>query len=241
MKIVGVIPARYGSKRFPGKPLVKILGKPMIEWVIRGALDSDLLSDVILATDSEKIREVGEKLEVKSILTPQEIPTGTDRVWLVARNIKPDIVVNIQGDEPLINGKLIDSVVNTLISDPKADMCTPVYVEYRQNEDINRVKVVVDLNDYALYFSRKSIPHYSNPHERKYLIHIGIYAYRFHALERFVNSPPTPLELAENLEQLRALQLGMKIKIAYHDKPIVPVDTPADLSLVEHILSTTEN
>lgn len=238
MRVVGIIPSRYDSKRFPGKPLAKILGKPMIEWVIKGALESKLLSDVILATDNEEIAKVGDTLGIKKVLTPSAIPTGTDRVWEVAKDLRPEIIVNIQGDEPMVTGNLIDSVVNALISDQRADISTPVYLDYTSTDDFNRVKVVVDLDDYALYFSRESIPHFHESHQRKYLIHIGIYAYRFSALERFVSTPPTPLELAENLEQLRALQLGLKIKIVHHDRPVVPVDTPEDLSVVERLLLT---
>lgn len=237
MKVIGVIPSRYGSKRFPGKPLARILGTPMIEWVIKAALESKSLSEIILATDNEEIAGVGSKLGIKTVLTPSNIPTGTDRVWEVVKNIKPEMVLNIQGDEPLVSGDLIDRVVNTLISDKRADICTPVYLETNLGYDTNRVKVVVNLEDYALYFSRETIPYFSRNQERKYLIHIGVYAYRFNALERFVSTPPTYLEMAENLEQLRALQIGMKIRIVYHNRQVIPVDTPKDIKTVEHILS----
>ncbi len=242
MRVVGVIPARYGSTRFPGKLLVKILGKPMIQWVLEGALESRHLDKVVLATDHEGIAAVARRLGVQVVMTPPDLPSGTDRVYHAVKEEPPDLVVNIQGDEPLIRGHHVDAVVRLLQDPPPTQMATLVYPN-PDPEGPDRVKVVMDLQGFALYFSRSPIPYHrtQDPYP-SYWIHIGIYGYRWEALTRLVTTPPTPLETIEGLEQLRALQMQMKIKVGVTEDPCIPVDRPEDVMRVEQRLRarTTE-
>lgn len=236
-----VIPARYASTRFPGKIIAPILGKPMIWYVYRGALQSKLASEIIVATDSEKIKEIVESFGGKAILTKGDFPSGTDRVFAAVKDKKYDIVVNLQGDEPLIQGKVLDLLIENLINS-KADIATPCYTaDESEAQNPNRVKIVTDSQGYALYFSRSPIPYYRNHSKAKeYLVHIGIYAYRYHSLEKFVKLPESELEKKEKLEQLRALEYGMKIKIVKTAFRSHPVDTPEDLKIVENLLKNKE-
>ena len=234
MKIVGVIPARYGSTRFPGKPLAPILGKPMIQWVLEAAQHTWSLNEVRVATDDPRIASVVRKLQGKVVLTPPDLPSGTDRVYQAIQEEHPDIVVNIQGDEPLLQPQVIDAVVEALLEDEGADMATPAYWSADPGSP-DQVKIAVSEGQYALYFSRAPIPFYrEDPPE--YWIHVGIYAYRFPALQRFVAHPPTRLERAEKLEQLRALDLGFRIRVVPVEGPLHPVDRPEDIPRVEYLL-----
>jgi len=236
-----VIPARYDSTRFPGKILAPILGKPMIWYVYRGALQSTLASEIIVATDSEKIKETVESFGGKAAFTKGNFPSGTDRVFAAVKDKKYDIVVNLQGDEPLIQGEILDLLIKELINS-KADITTPCYTaDESEAQNPNRVKIVTDSQGYALYFSRSPIPYYRNPSKaREYLIHIGIYAYRYHSLEKFVKLPGSELEDKEKLEQLRALEYGMRIKVVKTTYRSYPVDIPEDLKIVENLLKNKE-
>ncbi|HTE42253.1 MAG TPA: 3-deoxy-manno-octulosonate cytidylyltransferase [Steroidobacteraceae bacterium] len=247
MSFVVVVPARYASTRLPGKPLLDIRGKPMVQWVVEAAAKSRAV-EVVVATDDERIaRAVSDPRNPNAriaMLTRPEHPSGTDRIAEVA-NAKgwsaETIVVNVQGDEPQLPPALIDQVADLLAGDPQADMatlCTPI-LSSLELLDPNVVKVVVGDDGAALYFSRAPIPWsrdtaadglLSQTYYEDALRHLGIYAYRVGALVRMTQSAPSPLEQLEKLEQLRALQMGMRILVAQAKVlPGVGVDTPDDL------------
>jgi 3-deoxy-manno-octulosonate cytidylyltransferase (CMP-KDO synthetase) len=233
MNAIGIIPARYHSTRLEGKPLVDILGQPMIQHVYEGARRSASLREVIVATDDTRIQRVVEGFGGKAVLTSRSHPTGTDRVAEVARALEADVVVNIQGDEPFIQPGMIDEVVAPLAEDPAIPLCTSMH-EVTDREDFsnpNVVKVVVDRAGFALYFSRSLIPYPRNAEGHRVFEHIGIYAYRRDFLLEFAQLAPTPLERSESLEQLRALEHGRRIRVVLTMHPYIPlsVDTPEDL------------
>ncbi len=233
MKVLTVIPARYGSTRFPGKPLTPILGKPMILWVIEGAMKSKN-SHIIVATDDERICDAVSPL-VECKMTPSELPSGTDRVAYVAKDLDFDIVVNLQGDEPLIDGKIIDDLVEAL--DETVDIVTPVRrVSREEAQKPGAVTVVTDKYGNALYFSRSLIPFYREKKDEVFLKHIGIYVFWKNSLLKFVTLSPGKLEMIEKLEQLRALENGMKIRVVEVSYRSIPVDYPEDVKLVEQEL-----
>lgn len=243
MKIIGVIPARYGSTRFPGKPLVNLKGRPLIQWTIEGARKSKLLSDVIVATDDDRIREACEAVGAKVAMTASDLPTGSDRIHAAIKDIDCDVVINIQGDEPMVTGDLIDRLAQVFINDPKMDMATLAHP--LTDEELlspNAVKVVLNRHDEALYFSRYAIP-YSRVKAAELgtwdgcLKHIGMYAYSKNFLKEFCEAPPALIEQAESLEQLRALYLGAKIKVIKVKEASLGVDTPEDLVKLEKLLS----
>lgn len=243
MKIVGVIPARYGSTRFPGKPLVNLKGRPLIQWTIEGAKKSKLLNEVIVATDDERIKAAAEAVGVKVVITESELPTGSDRIHAAIKNVVCDVVVNIQGDEPLVTGDLIDRLAQVFIDEPKMDMATLAHpISEEELLSPNAVKVVMNHKDEALYFSRYAIP-YSRHKALEMasyegcLKHIGMYAYSKIFLKEFCEAPPAFIEKAESLEQLRALYLGAKIKVIRVKEASIGVDTPEDLARLEILLS----
>jgi 3-deoxy-manno-octulosonate cytidylyltransferase (CMP-KDO synthetase) len=236
MTAVGVIPARYESSRFPGKPLARIAGLPMLQHVWEGARRAKSLRTVIVATDDERIAEACRGFGAQVALTGPEHPTGTDRLAEVAERLEDEIVVNVQGDEPLIEGFVIDAVVEALAAAPEVPMATAVHAaEAQALDDPNRVKVVLDRRGDALYFSRSCIPARRDPSAQpRHWQHVGLYAYRRSFLLDFVSLTPTPLERAEALEQLRALEHGHRIRCAVVEGwRSVPVDVPADVALVE--------
>ena len=196
MKIVGVIPARYGSTRFPGKPLVNLKGRPLIQWTIEGAKQSKMLSDLYVATDDERIKAAAEISGAKVIMTPSELPTGSDRIHAAIQNVICDVVVNIQGDEPLITGELIDRLAQVFVEDSTIDMATLAHpISQEELQSPNAVKVVLNYKDEALYFSRYAIP-YSRHSALELglfdgcLKHVGMYAYSKTFLYKFCQSPP---------------------------------------------------
>lgn len=248
MKTLVVIPARYGSTRFPGKVLADLGGKPLLQYPYEAARASKLVSEVLIATDSEEVLKAAESFGARAVMTSPEHPSGTDRVAEVAGPRDADIVINLQADEPLIRTEMIDSVIKLLLDDTEAEMGT-LAKEMSSTEDIfnpNVVKVVVDHKGYALYFSRAPIPFYRDLYQyRGYLRfeakqaralkHIGIYGYRKETLLRLTSLPQSPLEMAEKLEQLRALYHGIKLKVALTEHDTIGVDTPEDL---EHLRKT---
>ena len=243
MKIVGVIPARYGSTRFPGKPLVPLKGRPLIQWTIEGAKKSHLLSDLIVATDDERIKAAAEAVGVQVAMTDSDLPTGSDRIHAAIKNLNCDVVVNIQGDEPLVTGTLIDSLAQVFVDEPSLDMATLAHpISEEELQSPNSVKVVLNHRDEALYFSRYAIP-YSRVKPTDMgtyegcLKHIGMYAYSKNFLKKFCEAPPALIEKAESLEQLRALYLGAKIKVIRVKEASLGVDTPEDLVRLEKLLS----
>ncbi len=239
MNAVGVIPARYASSRYPGKPLTELLGLPMIQRVYEGARSARSLDAVVVATDDDRIADACRAFGAEVALTRDDHPTGSHRVCEAVAGRSEDIVVNIQGDEPLIEGYVIDAAVDALAADPEAPMSTVVHpLSDDAADDPNRVKVVLDQRGRALYFSRSRIPYLRGDGETPpFWQHVGLYAYRREFLQAVVELPATPAELAEGLEQLRALEHGYPIHCAvvegWHS---VPVDVPADVAKVEALL-----
>ncbi len=236
MTAVGVIPARFGATRFPGKPLTPIGGRPMIQRVWDGARGAKSLREVLVATDDERIAEACRGFGAEAVLTRADHPTGTDRLSEVADRLQDELVVNIQGDEPLIEGFVIDAAVAALQQDPHAPMATVVHpLEASALSDPNRVKVVLDRDGRALYFSRSPIPHVRAGADIPPMWqHVGLYAYRRTFVHEFVRLAPTPAERAEGLEQLRALEHGYRIRCAIVEGwTSVPVDVPEDVARVE--------
>jgi len=239
MTAVGVIPARYRASRFPGKPLAEIAGVPMIQRVVEGTRQAGCLRDVLVATDDERIARACESFGAPVCMTSPDHPTGTDRLAEVARTLDDDIIVNVQGDEPLIEGWVIEAAVAALEESPEADMATLVHAAGEDAlDDPNRVKVVLDRAGHALWFSRLPIPMQREgaPKPRIWQ-HVGLYAYRREFLLRFVELEPGEAEQAEALEQLRALEHGHRIRAAIVSGwQGIPVDRPEDVARVEAAL-----
>jgi 3-deoxy-manno-octulosonate cytidylyltransferase (CMP-KDO synthetase) len=237
MKFIGVIPARYGSTRFPGKPLALINGKPMIQHVYERASKSKLLDSVIVATDHEEIQKVVDGFGGRAIITSKDHETGSDRIAEVTSKIEGDFFVNIQGDEPLISHELIDALIETAQHTP--DTVITAKTAIKNVEDAanpNVVKVVTDINQYALYFSRSTIPFNRAKKDITLFKHLGIYGYPKSILNEFVKLPQSALEEVEMLEQLRLLENGYRIKVIETSYDAVGVDTPEDIKKVEEIL-----
>ncbi len=239
MRIVGIIPARYGSTRFPGKPLALLRGRSMIEHVYLRARACPLLEEVVVATDDERIKSCVEGFGGKALMTSPEHTCGTERLAEAAEILRlsgDDLIVNIQGDQPLLAPPVIEELLRPLLLDPTLPMATVAkpFEDEETCQDPNRVKVVVDKQGRALYFSRAPIPYYRAPGPRPlYLRHIGLYAYRRSFLDTFVKLPPGALEQVEKLEQLRALEHGYPIAVSLTRYDCPEVDTPEDLSRLE--------
>lgn len=239
--ILGVIPARWGSTRFPGKPLHAIAGKPLVQHVWERCQQCSLLDDILVATDDARIMEAVTAFGGKAVMTSPDHPTGTDRIAEAVRSVpRATHIVNIQGDEPLIDPKLIDLLASAMANDPALDMATaanPLDPADPAVHDPNVVKVVTALNGRALYFSRSPLPFFRNVVPGlPVLRHKGIYAYRRAFLERFVTWPPSPMEQAESLEQLRALENGASITVILTADISSGVDTPEQAREVERML-----
>jgi 3-deoxy-manno-octulosonate cytidylyltransferase (CMP-KDO synthetase) len=239
MKSVIVIPARYGATRFPGKSLARIKGRPMIQWVWEAASRSRLTEQVVVATDDERIADVAAKFGADVIMTKKSHRSGTDRMAEVADKISAQLYVNVQGDEPLLSPSAVDDLIRGMMENPRAPIGTLAHridseAEWRSPEV---VKVVCNRHHEALYFSRSPLP-FQRAFDKKtrLLRHVGIYAFRARALATFVSLKPSPLELAESLEQLRALEHGMSIQVIETKYRCLGVDTPADLARVETAL-----
>ena len=243
MKTLGIIPSRYGSSRFPGKPLHLLCGKPLVAWVVEAVKKAKTLDDVIVATDDDRIVAAVEAHGGRAVMTPSELPSGTDRIACAAGDFADDdILVNIQGDEPLISPDLIDELVGRMKEGSKWDMATAV-TPIKSLDDLNAktvVKVVLDRDDGALYFSRCPIPcdrdHEPDLASGLYVRHLGIYAYRGGFLKRYIAEPPCALERTEKLEQLRALWMGGRIAVIRTEDEGVGVDTPEDAVRVAELL-----
>ena len=239
MKSICVIPARYSSTRLPGKPLKDICGKPMICRVWERASRAQSVAGVIVATDDERILQAVEKYSGRAVMTRADHKTGTDRLAEVAEKFPDaDVIVNVQGDEPLIEPALIDELVAEFADDAlqMATVATEL-TDAAEMQNPNNVKVVVDRSGNALYFSRSLIPYPRNAGKSQVFKHIGIYAYRRNFLLAYAKMEPTPLEQSESLEQLRALENGYKIRVIKSDCRFVGVDTEDDLKLVNEIYS----
>ena len=244
MKTIGVIPSRWGSTRFPGKSLALICGKPLVQWVVEACLRAESLDEVVVATDDERIRDALAGSGARVAMTRPDHPSGTDRVAEAAAASDDDIIVNIQGDEPLIAPELINSVAAKLKDDACArwqmsTACAPI----RTAEELAAstvVKVVLDSLGGALYFSRFPIPFKRDGApdlaSGLYKRHIGIYGYRGAFLKEFVSQKPCALELSESLEQLRAMWMGARIGVVETDEIGVGVDRPEDIATVEALI-----
>lgn len=272
-RVVGVIPARYGSTRFPGKVLALLAGRPMIQHVVERVRRARSLDEVLVATDDARVRDAVKAIGARAVMTSPHHPSGTDRVAEVARGISCEVVVNIQGDEPTLDPAGIDRALTPLLDDPTVPMttlCTPIWHPADAGEP-NTVKVVCDRRGYALYFSRAPIPFYRDPgsrvagHESRvrkpgpaagdpglgtrdpgletplWRKHIGLYAYRREVLLQLADLPPTALEQAERLEQLRALEHGIRILVVETDRDAIGVDVPEDLARVAALMTGPES
>ncbi len=243
MNILGIVPARFASTRFPGKPLHVIAGKPLIQHVVEQCKKARSLSEIIVATDDARIAAVAKEF-CRVEMTRADHASGSDRIAEVAKRCSCDAVVNIQGDEPLIDPAVIDAVARGL----ERDEMTTAATRIRDRADLdnpNVVKVVVNASGRALYFSRRTIPFVRDAANRSsveqlaafpFLKHLGIYGYRRETLLRMVQFAVSPLEAAEKLEQLRALENGIQIAVATVDYDSVGVDTPEDAARMENIL-----
>lgn len=238
MTVAAIIPARYESTRFPGKPLAFLGGKPLIQWVWESVHNSGLFTHVLVATDSGLIADTVAYFGGKAILTRSDHPSGSDRVAEVATGLDAEIVFNVQGDEPFIDKSAL-SVLLGSFAEPRVLMAS-LMTPFLQTDDIrdpNQVKVVCDAEGYALYFSRLPVPYDRDGLDNiVYKKHIGVYAYRSETLLRFVSLPPGKLEQAEKLEQLRALEHGIPIRMLETEYKGIGVDTPQDLAGAEVLL-----
>ncbi|MBU1565386.1 MAG: 3-deoxy-manno-octulosonate cytidylyltransferase [Proteobacteria bacterium] len=244
-EVIAIIPARYESNRFRGKPLAPIAGKPMIQHVVERARAVAILSRVVVATDDERIARCVEGFGGEYVMTRSNHVSGSDRLAEAAEILKiseDDVVVNIQGDQPLFPAEVVQQVAQPLLDDPTLPMATLIYKIIRPEEinDPNHVKTVFDRNFHALYFSRSPIPFQRNPNEKvkpTYYKHLGFYAYRKSFLLSFVALPEGEWERFEKLEQLRVLEYGYKIKLVITQHDSIEVDTPEELLRVEeHLL-----
>lgn len=255
MKAIAIIPARYASTRFPGKILAEFEGRPMIEHVYRRATEATRLSEVFIATEDARVEKAVQAFGGTAIMTSPDCPSGTDRVaeaargvatrsvtarGVAARNITADVIVNVQGDEPCIHPQAIDDLVEIFIEEPETRMAT-LCVRIQDREMFlspNVVKVIVDNRGLARYFSRAPIPHdREHPGEPVHAFkHLGIYAYRPDALQQFVSWPPGRLEQIEKLEQLRALENGMDIRVVETLHDSIGIDTPEELEKLKNTL-----
>jgi len=243
--VLAIIPARYGSSRLPGKPLASIAGRPMIQHVVERVRRARLVSSILVATDDDRIKKAVEAFGGHAILTRSDHRTGTDRVAEVAAHVPADIYVNIQGDEPLIDPGIIDAVVVAMLEDNSIQIATPCAAITNQKEivDPNIVKVARDFDSNGLYFSRAPIPWVrdtGSPVVARHWKHIGLYAFVRDALLEFPTLPPGELERIEQLEQLRWLENGFRIRVVETEYDAVSVDVPADLERVEKILRENE-
>lgn len=233
-KAAGIIPARYQSSRFPGKPLVSILGKPLIQRVYEGVQKAKSLERLIIATDDERIFNAAKKFGAEVVMTSASHASGTERVAEVAKKITSPLVINIQGDEPLIEAGMIDGLAAAFQDDevPMASLMARV-TNLGLIKDPHIVKVVVDKEGWALYFSRQPIP---SAAQDFFFRHIGIYGYQREFLLKFARLEPTRLEICEKLEQLRAMENGYRIKMIEVPRSTLSVDTPQDIIRVEKFL-----
>ena len=238
-KVIICIPARYGSSRFPGKPLAELRGKPIIQWTYERACNT-LADKVIIATDDKRIVDVVKSFNGNYAMTSSDHPSGTDRIWEAVSGENADIIINIQGDEPLINKNTVNKLIEALKQNDSIDMATVVQEAPRAEigKDPNVVKAVLDKNNFALYFTRSEVPcDREGNSEIPLYHHVGIYAYRYDTLKKFVSWEEGKLENCEKLEQLRALENGVKIyAVITNESNGIGIDTPQDLEKAEMLL-----
>ncbi len=244
MHVVGIIPARYGSSRFPGKIIADIAGKSMIQRVYEQSQKSKLLNDLYVAVDDQKVMDVVEGFGGKAVMTGAHHQSGTDRIAEVMDKVNCDIVVNIQGDQPLFDANMIDEAVAPMLDNPEIQMSTlKVKIGQESYQDPAVVKVVTDLDNFALYFSRSLVPFPREGQDIDVFEHVGLYVYRRDFILNIAKLSPSPLEKIEMLEQLRVLENGYKIYVAETTctkESGMSVDTPQDLEAVVKIINNME-
>ena len=251
MNVIAIIPARYGSTRLDGKPLLDIGGKPMVQWVYERAKKAKFIRDVMVATDDKRVMSAVERFGGKAVMTSSSHRSGTDRIAEAAGSLNADVIVNVQGDEPLIEPEMIDEAIKPLLAESSLLISTlkTRIANEEELKDPNVVKVVTDREGFAIYFSRLPIPYVRESSEfgvrsselkATYYKHIGLYVYRKDFLLKFAKMKPTPLEDAEKLEQLRVLENGYKIKVVQTKYNSVGVDTQEDLERVREIVSSMQ-
>ncbi len=231
MRVIGIIPARFHSTRFTGKVLADLGGKPVVQHVWENSKKSKLLDDLVIAADDERIIRQAEVFGAKAVYTSPDQPSGTDRLAEVVNPMDVEIVINIQGDEPMVRPEMIDELVRGILDEKDVRMAT-LAIRIKDTGEIrnpNVVKVVLDRNGYALYFSRSIIPYRRFENSSVYYKHLGLYAYTKDFLFEFVNLPKSNLEMTEGLEQLRVLESGYRIKVIETKFDTVGIDTPDDL------------
>jgi len=248
MNVIAIIPARYGSTRLDGRPLLDIAGKPMVQWVYERAKKAKLIRDVLVATDDKRVMSAVERFGGKAVMTSSSHRSGTDRIAEAAGSLNADVIVNVQGDEPLIEPEMIDEAIKPLLAESSLLISTlkTKIANEEELKDPNVVKVVTDREGFALYFSRYPIP-YERERSQKSEVrsqkknihykHIGLYIYRRDFLLQFAKMKPTPLEDAEKLEQLRVLENGYKIKVVETKYNSIGVDTKEDLEKVRKLFT----
>lgn len=244
LKTAAIIPARYASKRFPAKALAEILGKAMIVHVYQAVKKCVLVNEVYVATDDQRIKNEVEAAGGKVIMTSEQHQSGTDRIAEAAAKIDADLIVNVQGDEPLIKAESIAQALKPFKEDKDLKMSTlKREITFADAKNPDLVKVITDQNDFALYFSRSPIPYYRDfkKNKQKYYQHIGLYVYRRQFLLNYAQMQRTPLEKAESLEQLRVLENGYQIKVLATKAKLIGVDRKEDIKLVENELKLRKN
>lgn len=246
MKAIGVIPSRYASTRLPGKPLIKIAGKPLVQWVYEAATKSGRLSEVIVATDDDRIAEAVTAFGGEAVMTSPDLPSGTDRVAAAMAGRDADIIANLQGDEPLMDPRNIDLAIDALADDNDSHVASAM-IRLESEVDFlspHVVKVVCDGRGSAMYFSRAPIPDSSRISESDRfqaaprMKHLGLYVYRRDVLDCIVQLPTSPYEFTEKLEQLRFLEAGFRIRMVEVSTDSIGVDTPEDVAKVEQIMAS---
>lgn len=238
MKKIVVIPARFGSTRLPGKPLLDLCGKPLIQWVYERARESRLADEILIATDDEQIHDAARSFGAEAVMTSVACTSGTDRVCEAVQGRNAGIVINLQGDEPFIRSDMIDAIFSVIDGEriDMATLCCPLK-DHREHEDPNTVKVVLDRAGYALYFSRAPIPYVRDDRRAALYKHVGIYGFSMALLEKFVGMEKGRLEETESLEQLRILENGYKIKVLTTQYDGFGIDTEEDLQRAQKVLS----
>ena len=238
MNVIGVIPARFSSARFVGKVLADLGGKPVVQHVWENARKSKMLDDLIIATDDERVLKAAENFGAKAVYTSPDQPSGSDRLIEVINPIDVKVVINIQGDEPMVKSEMIDDLARAILDDKDVYMATLAKKIEDKSEisNPNVVKVVRDKNGFALYFSRSVIPYPRHETISAYYKHIGLYAYTKDFLFQFKNLPKSYLEMTEGLEQLRVLESGYKIKVIETKFDTIGIDTPEDLEKARAII-----
>ncbi len=240
-RVVAVIPARYASTRFPAKPLAAICGKPMIQWTYERTAAATLIDDVIVATDDERIQACVQGFNGHVAMTSTDHQTGTDRIAEAVSNEDADLIINVQGDEPMVSPDVLDQLIQAMLDRPETEMGTiavPIDPESESFQDPNVVKCIAGADGHALYFTRCPAPFARDerPADAQPLHHWGIYAFRRAFLERFITLPRSPLERCESLEQLRALENGARIFVLRAAEAAIGVDVPEDIEKVEALM-----